>query len=118
LRNRNFNGHRRAPFMAIGIHRPRPRRSFGGKNFAGTDRELYASKGTSCLGRQGARHGSSTHAHEDETINIREEPGLRSTGVATHPTLTRSAFLYAAIHFRAPLTKNETQGPTLPPAVL
>src|SRR5439155_18734209 len=97
----------------------RSRRGIGGKNSAGTNRKLYAVKRTSCLGRESARCGSSTHAHEDETINIREEHlGCgRQEGIATHPTLPRSAFLYAAIHFRV-VPGDETQDPSLPAAFL
>src|SRR5438445_13147319 len=83
--------------MAIGIHRSRPRCGLGGKNSAGTDRELYAIKGTSRLDREGAGRRSSPHADEDETINVRLETWLRATGIATHRSLRRIAFLYAAM---------------------
>src|SRR5438445_12820095 len=79
--------------MAIGIHRSRPRCGLGGKNSAGKDRELYAIKGTSRLDREGAGRRSSSHADEDETINVRLETWLRATGIATHPSLPRSTFL-------------------------
>jgi len=34
-----------------------------------------------------------------------ERLGRREEGVATHPTFPRSAFLYAAMHFHAPLCR-------------
>ncbi len=43
---------------------------------------------------------------------------MREEGVATHPTLPRSAFLYAAMHFHALLVEDETQGLYLPAALL
>src|SRR5436190_22143640 len=51
--------------MAIGIHRSRPRCGVGGKNSAGTDRKLYAVKGTSRLGRERPSRGSSSHAYRN-----------------------------------------------------
>jgi len=49
---------------------------------------------------------------ETETVRRQEE------GVATHPTLPRSAFLYAATHFTRRFAEDETQGPYLPTALL
>ena len=45
------------------------------------------------------------HPHGKNAIMPNRRPACGQQEVATHPTLPRSAFLYAVMHFRAPLPK-------------